>query len=73
VSAIYLTDPSSGQIFGVVHDTQREPLTVAVNPQWPVGATYPLWLYVPAPSTSVRALTVEMPGAAAHITGLPIT
>lgn len=73
LGAIYLTNPSSNQVSIVVHDSQQNPLAAAANPQWPVGGTYPLWLYFPALPSSVRALTVEMPGAAAQITNLAIT
>ena len=72
LAAIYLTDPTTNQVYIPVHDSQTAPLTAAVDPGWPVGSTYPSWLYFPAPPTSVRSITVELPGATAKIANVAI-
>ena len=73
VAAVYLTDPTTNQVYIVAHDSDTDPLTAGVNPGWPVGNTYPFWLYFPAPPASVHSLTVELPGAAASIANVAIT
>jgi len=71
--AIYLTDPAAKQIYDVVHNsTYHEALTADISALWPLGNTYPLWLYFPAPPSSVSSLTVNLPDAVVQIPNVPI-
>lgn len=71
---IYLTDPAAKQIYDVVHNsTDHDTLTADVNPLWPLKNSYPLWLYFPAPPSSVTSLTVNLPDAVVQIPNLPIS
>lgn len=82
LGAIYLTD-SGGTLYDVGRTTQASAAT-AVNASLPLTADTPLsswtvvtavrlWLLFPAPPASATSATIDMPGDAAEIRGVPIS
>ena len=72
ITGIYLTDPTGKQIYAPVRDSRSAPLATMTDPGWPVGNSYPFWMYFPAP-TNVGSVTVQLPGGSAHISNIPVT
>jgi outer membrane protein OmpA-like peptidoglycan-associated protein len=71
VSAFYLQD-STGTIYAPVHDSEGVPLTTnAIGLK--AGATLPVWIYYPAPPTSMTSINVFVPGGTARVSAVPIT
>lgn len=70
-NAVYLTD-RSGNEYVPVHDINNVPLTAAVGYVIPIGDSYPLWIYLPAPPPSAGPVTVVLPGGTARVTGVAV-
>lgn len=70
-SAFYLRDPSTGTVYAPLHQGQYgrlgQPITGQLPSVWQQGATYPVWIYFPAPPKSTTALQVVLPGGGTAI------
>jgi outer membrane protein OmpA-like peptidoglycan-associated protein len=70
-TGLYLTDPTGQQIYAPIRDSRSAPLVTMTDPDWPVGNTYPIWMYFPAP-TNLGSVTIQLPGGCAHISNIPV-
>jgi outer membrane protein OmpA-like peptidoglycan-associated protein len=73
ISGFYLSDPITGTEYIPLQDTDGVPLTAGVTSNLRVHGRYPLWLYFPAPPSSVTNLTVVAPGGSTSVPHVAIS
>ena len=73
LGGFYLTDPTTGTEFIPVYRGAADPLTSLINNNMAAGETYPAWIYLSAPPSTVTAVTVSLPGGSPKIGNVPIT
>ncbi len=71
LSGIYLVDPTGAEYIPVTNSGD-DPLTTPLNANASPGASFPVWIYFPAPPSTASTVSVVMPGGSARITGVPI-
>lgn len=73
ISTLYLSDPATGSEYIPVYRPDQQPVTAAVTPfSWPIGQSYPLWAYFPAPPATSTKVNVVLAGGGA-IDNVPIS
>lgn len=73
LGGFYLTDPTTGTEYIPVYRGTADPLTSIVNNNMAAGASFPAWIYLSAPPSTVTAATVSFPGGSPKIGDVPIT
>jgi OOP family OmpA-OmpF porin len=70
--AFYLVDPATGTEYIPLYDPSKVAVTTTMPQDLPVGKSYPVWLYYPAPPAGVTTMTVVLPGGGVRIGGVPL-
>ena len=79
-SGFYLIDPASGTQYIPFYDADGVPLASPVpgslpvgSGGYPVGSSYPVWVYYPAPPANVTSVTVALLEHRMQVAGVPLT